>query len=167
MTAYTNNNQSSNTQAAKTEEVDLSKITKPEEMLRMASEERLKLAQLKTLIEIHPGIVKGSIEAMQALSKVSETAGSSQVEALATLKQSVSGTLEVLKILAQNAQTDSTRERIAEHLLELSRQHKEMGQISERMNQGNNKLWKRVALGIGSAAALVVGGVAVAATLKK
>lgn len=147
--------------------IDISKITTPEEMLKLAADERLKLAQLKTLIEIHPGIVQSSIEAMQSLSKVSETAASSQIEALSTLKVSISGTVEVLKTLAQNAQSDSTRERIAELLIELAKQHKELCLITERMNQGNNKLWKKIALGIGGAAMLVVGGVAAAATFKK
>lgn len=153
--------------STKSDEIDVSKITTSEEMLKLVADERIKLAQLKTLIEIHPGIVKASIEAMQSLSKVSETAGSSQIEATKTLKKSISGTVDVLKILAQNAQSDSTREKIAELLIELAKQHKELCLVTERMNQGNNKLWKNIAMGIGGAAMLVIGGVAAAATFKK
>jgi hypothetical protein len=156
-----------NTESSDAAEVDVSKITTAEEMLKLAADERLKLAQLKTLIEIHPGIVQASIEAMQSLSKVSETAGNSQIEATKTLKESITGTVDVLKILAQNAQSDSAREKIAELLIELAKQHKELCLITERMNQGNNKLWKKIALGIGGAAMLVIGGVAAAATFKK
>ncbi|MFY1055111.1 hypothetical protein ACOQNP_26145 [Ectopseudomonas khazarica] len=156
-----------NTESTEAAEVDVSKITTPEEMLKLAADERLKLAQLKTLIEIHPGIVQASIEAMQSLTKISATAGNSQIEATKTLKESITGTVDVLKILAQNAQSDSTREKIAELLIELAKQHKELCLITERMNQGNNKLWKKIALGIGTAAMLVIGGVAAAATLKK
>lgn len=160
-------NTKQNTESTEGVEVDVTKITTPEEMFKLAAEEKLKLAQLKTLIEIHPGIVQASIEAMQSLTKVSETAGNSQTEAIRTLKESISGTVDVLKILAQNAQSDSTREKIAELLIEISKQHKELCLIIERMNQTNNNLWKKIALGIGGAAMLVIGGVTAAATLKK
>lgn len=146
--------------------IDITKINTPEDLLELAADERLKLAQLKTLIEIHPGIVKASIEAVQALAKTSEVAGASQVEAIRALRESISGTIEVLKILAQNAQSDSTREKIALALIEMAKQHKELSLAIERMNSDNNKLWKKVAIGIGGAAMLVVGGVAAAAMKK-
>lgn len=146
--------------------IDITKIKTPEYLLELAADERLKLAQLKTLIEIHPGIVKASVEAVQALAKTSEVAGASQVEAIRALRESISGTVEVLKILAQNAQSDSTREKIALALIEMAKQHKELSLAIERMNSSNNKLWKKVAIGIGGAAMLVVGGVAAAAMKK-
>jgi hypothetical protein len=146
--------------------IDITKIQTPEDLLALAADERLKLAQLKTLIEIHPGIVKASIEAVQALAKTSEVAGTSQVAAIDTLRDSISGTIDVLKILAQNAQSDSTRESIALALIEMAKQHKELSLAIERMNSSNNKLWKNVAIGIGGAAMLVVGGVAAAAMKK-
>lgn len=135
-------------------------------MLELAADERLKLAQLKTLIEIHPGIVNASIEAVQALAKTSEVAGKSQVEAIGALKASINGTIDVLKILAQNAQSDSTREKIALALIELAKQHKELSLAIERMNSSNNGIWKKIAIGIGAVATLVVGGVAAAAMKK-
>lgn len=135
-------------------------------MLELAADERLKLAQLKTLIEIHPGIVNASIEAVQALAKTSEVAGKSQVEAIGALKSSINGTIDVLKILAQNAQSDSTREKIALALIELAKQHKELSLAIERMNSSNNGIWKKIAIGIGAVATLVVGGVAAAAMKK-
>lgn len=145
--------------------IDIAKI-KPEDLLELAADERLKLAQLKTLIEIHPGIVKASVEAVQALAKTSEVAGASQVEAIRALRESINGTVEVLKILAQNAQSDSTRENIALSLIEMAKQHKELSLTIERMNSSNNKLWKKVVIGVGGAAMLVVGGVAAAAMKK-
>ncbi|MFJ5360250.1 hypothetical protein ACIPUG_04725 [Pectobacterium sp. CHL-2024] len=156
-----------NKKFAGTIDMDISKITTPEEMLELAANEKLKLAQLKTLIEIHPGIVQASIEAMQSLAKVSETAGNSQIESVKTIKESISGTVDVLKILAQTAQSDSTREKIAELLIELAKQHKELCLITERINKNNNKLWKKIVITIGGAAMLVIGGVATAVTLKK
>jgi hypothetical protein len=148
------------------EEIDLQNITTAEEMLKLTADEKLNLAQLKTLIEIHPGIVKASIEAMQSLTKTSEVAGKSQIESIEALKASISGTLEVLKILAQNAQSDNTREKIAETLIELAKQHRELCQIIERMNKNNNNLWKKIALGIGGALLVVIGGIATAASKK-
>lgn len=146
--------------------VDIREIKTPQDFLELAADERLKLAQLKTFIETHPGVVNSSIEAVQALAKTSEVAGASQVEALSALKASISGTVDVLKILAQNAQSDSTREKIALALIELAKQHRELSLNIERMNSSNNKLWKKIAIGIGGAAMLVVSGVAAAAMKK-
>jgi hypothetical protein len=146
--------------------IDITKIQSPQELLALAADERLKLAQLKTLIEIHPGIVKASIEAVQALTKTSEVAGTSQIAAIDALRDSIRGTIDVLKILAQNAESDSARENIALALIEMAKQHKELSLAIERMNSSNNKLWKNVAIGIGGAAMLVVGGVAAAAMKK-
>lgn len=160
-------NEKQNTEFAESVEIDVSKIVKPEEMFKLAADERLKLPQLKTLIEIHPGIVQTAIEAIQSLTKVSETAGNSQIESVKILKESISGTTSVLKILAQNAESDNTREKIAELLIELAKQHRELSLITERMNRDNNKLWKKIALTIGGAAILVIGGVAAGGTLKK
>ncbi|MEW5547931.1 hypothetical protein [Pseudomonas soli] len=145
---------------------DISAIKTPEDLLELAADERLKLAQLKTLIETHPGIVNASIEAVQALAKTSEVAGKSQVEAIDALKASINGTIDVLKILAQNAQSDSTREKIALALIELAKQHKALSLAIERMNSSNNGIWKNIAIGIGAVATLVVGGVAAAAMKK-
>ncbi len=147
--------------------IDLNEIRTPEDFLALAADETLTLAQLKTLIEIHPGIVKASIEAVHALAKTSELAGTSQVEAIRTLRDAINGSLDILKILAQNAQSDTTREKIAALLIEVAKQHKELSQIIERMNSANNKLWKKVIAGIVGTAALVVGSVAVAANMKK
>ena len=149
------------------DEVDLSKISSPEQLLELAGDDKLKIEQLKTLVEIHPQIVQGAIEAMQSLAKVSTIAGNSQTEAIKTIKESISGTVDILKILAQNAESDKTRERIAELLLELAKQHKELVLVTERINKNNNKLWKKIAIGIGAAATLVVGGAAAAFTLRK
>lgn len=148
------------------DKIDITKIKTPEDLLELAADERLQLAQLKTLIEIHPGIVEASVEAVQALAKTSEVAGASQSEAIDALKASINGTVEVMKILAQNAQSDSTREKIALVLIDLAKQHKELSFAIERMNASNNKLWRRIAIGIGGAAMLVVGGVAAAAMKK-
>ena len=126
--------------AQQTDPIDITKITNPEELLELAANDKLKLAQLKTLIEIHPGIVKASIEAVQALAKTSEVAGTSQVEAIRALKESITGTIDVLKILAQNAESDSTREKIAELLIEVAKQHRKLAEKIERMNSTNNKL---------------------------
>ena len=157
------------TDAKKTseDEVDLLKISSPEQLLELAADDKLKIEQLKTLVAIHPHIVQGAIEAMQSLAKVSTTAGNSQIEAIKTIKESISGTVDILKILAQNAETDKTREKIAELLLELAKQHRELIIITERVNQNNNKLWKKIAVGIGAAATLVIGGAAAAFTLRK
>ncbi len=148
-------------------QIDLSSIHSAEDMLVLAADDKLKLEQLKTLIEIHPGIVQASVEAMQSLAKISESAANAQVASVSTLRSTISGSLEVLKILAQNAESDTTRERIAEMLLELAKQHKELCQMCENMNKNNNQLWKRIALGVTGAALLVVGGVAVAASMKE
>lgn len=148
-------------------ETDITKINTPEELLELTANDKIKLAQLKTLIQIHPGIVQASIEAIQSLEKISETAGNSQSESIKPIKESISGTIDVMKTLAQNAQSDSARERIAELLIELSKQHKELSLIAERMNKSNNSLWKKVVLGIGGAAMVVIGGVATAATMRK
>ena len=157
------------TDAKKTseDEVDLSKISSPEQLLELAADDKLKIEQLKTLVAIHPHIVQGAIEAMQSLAKLSTTAGNSQIEAIKTIKESISGTVDILKILAQNAESDKTREKIAELLLELAKQHRELIIITERVNQNNNKLWKKIAVGIGAAATLVIGGAAAAFTLRK
>ena len=157
------------TDAKKTseDEVDLLKISSPEQLLELAADDKLKIEQLKTLVAIHPHIVQGAIEAMQSLAKVSTTAGNSQIEAIKTIKESISGTVDILKILAQNAESDKTREKIAELLLELAKQHRELIIITERVNQNNNKLWKKIAVGIGAAATLVIGGAAAAFTLRK
>ena len=149
------------------DEVDLSKISSPEQLLELAGDDKLKIEQLKTLVEIHPQIVQGAIEAMQSLAKVSTVAGNSQTEAIKTIKESISGTVDILKIIAQNAESDKTREKIAELLLELAKQHKELVLVTERINKNNNKLWKKIAIGIGAAATLVVGGAAAAFTLRK
>ena len=106
------------------DEVDLSKISSPEQLLELAGDDKLKIEQLKTLVEIHPQIVQGAIEAMQSLAKVSTIAGNSQTEAIKTIKESISGTVDILKIIAQNAESDKTRERIAELLLELAKQRR-------------------------------------------
>ena len=147
--------------------IDLSKITSPEQLFELAADDKLKIEQLKTLVAIHPQIVQGAIEAIQSLAKISVTAGNSQVEAIRLITSSISGTIDVLKILAQNSESDKTREKIAECLLELSKQHKELALITERANKNNNELWKKIAVGIGAAATLAIGGVAAAFTLRK
>jgi hypothetical protein len=149
------------------DEIDLSKIITSEELLELASEGKLKLAQLKALIAIHPGIVQTTINTLEAFTKSSENAGNSQVEAVKGIRDSINGSLEVLKILAQKSQSDGTIEKIASTLLEVSKLHKEISLILEKMNNSNNKLWKKVFVGIGTVATLVVGGVAYAATLRK
>ena len=147
--------------------IDLSKITSPEQLFEFAADGKLKIEQLKTLIAIHPQIVQGTIEAIQSLAKISVTAGNSQVEAIRVITSSISGTIDVLKILAQNSESDKTREKIAECLLELLKQHKELALITERVNRNNNELWKKIAMGIGTVATLVIGGAAAAFTLRK
>ena len=142
---------------------DLPSITSPDDMLTLAANDQLKLEQIKALVAIHPGMVQAAIESMQSLTKISEAASNAQVEAIKNLRESISGSLEVLKILAQQAQSDTTRERIAERLLELAKQNKELCQMSKDMKHSNNTLWMKIATGVGL---LVVGGVAVAATLR-
>lgn len=149
------------------EKVDLAAIKTPDELFELASSERIKMEQMKTLIEMHPGIVQASIEALQAIGATSQVAGNSQVEAIKTIREAITGSVDVLKILAQNAQSDSSREKIAELLIELSKQHKELCLLIEKMNKTNNKFWKKVAITIGGILTLVAGGAAAAAALKK
>lgn len=147
---------------------ELSEIRTPEDLFKITAEENLNLAQLKTLIEMHPGIVQASIQAMQSLTKISETAVKTQTEALTTLRESVLGTIEVIKILANNAESDSAREKIAEALIELSKQHLRLSRAIERMSKNNNKIWEKLIFGTTTVIALVASGAAVAAyKLKK
>lgn len=70
-------------------------------------------------------------------------------------------------VLAQNAQSDTTREKLADQLIQLSKQHHEQCLMIERMNKNKNNLWRKVVASIGGTALLVVGGLAAAAKLKR
>lgn len=165
MTTSSNNNEFE--KVSETIGVELPKFGRAEEFFELLAEDKIKAAQLKTLIAIHPGIVNASAEAMKSIVSVSQTAGNSQVEAIKAMQSSLTGTLEAMHVLAQNAQSDSTREKLAELIIQLSKQHYEQSLIIERMNKNNNGLWKKMAVSIGGAAMLVLGGMAAAAKLKR
>ena len=165
MTTPSNNNEFE--KVSKTLGVELPSFHRAEEFFEILSEDKIKAAQLKTLIAIHPGIVNASVEAMKSLVNVSQTAGNSQAEAIKALSSSMTGALDAMMVLAQNAQSDSTREKLAVQLIQLSKQHQEQCLMIKTMNGNNNGLWRNIAASLGGVALLVVGGFAAAAKFKK
>lgn len=101
----------------------------------------LNLAQLNTLINKHPEIIQPAISAMQSISDICATAGNSQSELSKAIYRDIDGRVEVLLNLAQRAESDSTREKIADIFFEQSKSNQQIIEIIERMNKDNNSLF--------------------------
>jgi hypothetical protein len=133
-----------------------------QELIELAKEDKISLAKMKTLIEIHPGIVQSSIKAFDSLIATSQNAGNSQIEAIRSIRETMSGLNESLKILAEKAQSDKTRERIAEIIIEMAKIHSQNFETTRKMNSNNNKTWKNIGKFAIAGLALVATGAAAA-----
>ena len=145
-----------------TESTSITGAPTAQEIIDLAKEDKLSLAKMKTLIEIHPGIVQSSIKAFDSLIAASQHAGNSQVEAMRTIRETMLSLNESLKILADRAQSDKTREKIAEIIVEMAKIYSQHFETTRKMNSSNNKTWKNIGKLAIAGLALVATGAAAA-----
>jgi len=123
-----------------------------DKVLKLAGNGTLSETHVKALVGLTPDFIQHleqlSVKTLETISKLPENAKASQVEALATVQSSIKGMSEmlgVLKTLAENAQTDETREKIGHVIVEFSKLYVELSKISQQMNTDNNAMWKALA----------------------
>lgn len=139
---------------------DFSKLTTEdlEKLLKLIGEQRLKEAHVKALLENAPLFLGCAKEALSVIGKAAAGAKESQKSALAPIAASVANISKVLEILAEKAESDESRIKIVENLIEAGKLYLEFLKISESMNKDNNAFW----LKLNSIVAFVVGGLIVA-----
>lgn len=84
-------------------------------------------------------------EALKAIGAAAEGAKASQGEAFQTVKSSIDGIVDVLSRLADKADTDEARIKIAECVVEAAKLYVQIPNIIKDMNANNNNTWKTIA----------------------
>lgn len=115
-----------------------------EEIIDLVRDDKITLAKLKTLIEIHPGIVQSSIKYFDALVETTKSAQNSQNEAFKSIRENTAGLNAALKVLAEKSESDATREKIAEAIIEMAKIYSKNYETIRKMNSSNNKTWKHI-----------------------
>jgi hypothetical protein len=139
---------------------DFSQITSAKDMLEHVERGSLTIEPLKNLIGIHPEFIQYAAENFRTTAKAIEDAGQNQRDSFRILGESIASDQEILLTLAQNAESDSTREKLAEHLIKVSKQNKK---AIAALNKENNSFYKTILIG----ATIVVGGALVAVAAAK
>jgi predicted phage tail protein len=128
---------------------DLGSLT-PEEttrLLKLLGEKRLSAKEAAKLLEVNPHFGKLATESLRSLASIAESASPVQREAIASLRACVEGLNTAFALLAERAESDQTREKLAEHLIEACKLHLEIAKSVERLNSDNNQVWKQLAVG--------------------
>lgn len=138
--------------------VDFGSLSKEDaaRLLALIGEQKLSEAHIKALVEIAPAFLGFSSECLKAMSNVADGAKITQTEAISTIKKSISGLTDVLGRLAENAESDETREKIAFLLLEAGKLYVEMAKILKDMNKDNNDTWIKIAGILGTVLTVVI-----------
>ena len=107
--------------------------------------------QVVELLRQHPTLATVTAETIRAQAAIIEAAGQSQQNSIQVVLEHIKGSTDVLKLLASRAQSDETREHIANVVLECSKLSIPLAGEMGQMNAENNSFWKRnssVILGI-------------------
>ena len=130
------------------------------EAIALATNEKLTLGYLRTVVETVPHFVDAAIEAIRTCGKLALEAGNSQSEALETLRFQI-GTQErmLMSIGALSSRMDSEQGRIkiAEMLFEAFKITAAQADMAQKMNDSNNRTWIEITSGVLKTTAGVVG----------
>lgn len=129
-------------------------------VLKIIGEQRLSEAQVGALVKIAPEFLSCTTEALSGLKVSAEGAKENQKEALAAITQSIGSISSVLKLLAEQSESDETREKIASHLIEAGKLYIQFAEIAKEMNSENNSFWLKMGGIFGTVALVVLGGMA-------
>ena len=129
-------------------------------VLKIIGEQRLSEAQVGALVKIAPAFLSCTTEALSGLKVSAEGAKENQKEALAAITQSIGSISSVLKLLAEQSESDETREKIASHLIEAGKLYIQFAEIAKEMNSENNSFWLKMGGIFGTVALVVLGGMA-------
>ncbi len=135
---------------SKTKIPDFNNVTNEQfsELQVMLSKNAFSKQELAQLIELIPNFIDLQKEFIGGVKEVARETGDIQRTAFNIIDKQ----MQILNVLANTAQSDDTRLKIAEHLIQLS---KELNPILERMNSDNNDVWKKI-----TAAVVATAGIA-------
>lgn len=141
---------------------NLSKLSAAEatKLLNLIGEQRLSEAHVKALIEVAPQFISIANEALKTISKTVEGTKESQKNALSAVLAAVSGLTNVLTVLANKAESDEVREKIAQYLIEAGKLYIQVTIITKDMNKDNNDTWVKIA-GISGTVVSIISGIAI------
>ncbi len=126
-------------------------------ILKLIGNNKLSTEHLKVLIEFVPSYVHASAQALQAISNIATHAGASQKEIAESVHTSTKGIINILNTLADSAETDEARLKIAEVSMEAGKLYLEFANISKDINKDNNSTWVKIT-GVVAGIVLIVGG---------
>ena len=139
---------------------DLGRVTVEQfaRVQKLAAEGELTLNQIKALVSALPQFVELQKETIEGIKQIVEGAKESQQAAIQAVSHSLNAASRTLEILAEKAETDETRLKLAEQSIEIGRLGIETANIIASMNKDNNNLWRMAvgAAGLVGAALIVV-----------
>lgn len=100
----------------------------------------------EAVLHTQPRFLVLAERAITTLVEVAQQAGESQREAMRDLVRPMEQILEGLLHLARQAETDETRQEIAQCLVQAGEQYQKIALTLERMNKENNSFWREVGL---------------------
>jgi hypothetical protein len=122
---------------------DFSKLSQKQylKIIKLISEHKLKEKHLEVLISNYSNFITGMLEAFKTIQDVVKGVESSHKEALKTFSDLINQAMHALEKLAEKAESDETRIKIAKKIIYLS---EKSGEILKKMNEDNNGPYKTI-----------------------
>ena len=132
-------------------------------IMQLIGQGKLNQSHIQSMLQLAPHFAEVAAKALHSLTLNAAFASTSQTEALRAVTSAIEGTAKALSLLAAGAETDSTREKIAEAIIKASEVYLKLVVEAKAMNTENNNWFARNGVFIVSALFLVVGTLAGAA----
>lgn len=139
---------------------DFNKVTKEqfEKIQILAGEGIISKEEMKLLVEVMPNFVQLQQTYADTLKTTINAAKETQKDALRGISVTLDNITDLLKTIAQNAETEELRSKIADIALKLADYGIDVAKILQDTNKENNTMWKQMTLAA-SAVVITVGGI--------